>query len=233
MGGEANRTACSANSGNASTNTGQASVSATPEPIQSPDSLLADLFQLRNLADVYDRRQIALMFGDPESNIRAAGKNQGMRRGFQRRGQFANRSRRAKRGELQRLVRRARALNGLQPRQTLPGLRLFPIPASRRCVLEHPESRIDDRPIARATAQIAGQRDHHIIPLRVATDSDTARTATSQSPACKNHTATHDCPPSPAERDAMRRSGVRKLSTVTSSLPSSVGKNRMQELTAR
>ena len=90
MGGEAKRTACSANCGNASPARARHRSANTPHRSQSPDSILADLLQFRNLADVDDRRQIAQMLGDPESNIRAAGKNQGMRLGFQRRGQFVN-----------------------------------------------------------------------------------------------------------------------------------------------
>ena len=86
---------------------------------------------------------------------------------------------------------------------------------------------VEDRPIAGAAAQVAGER---VVGSRVASAGSAAPgargrapTATSRSPACRSRTASRGSRPSPAAPGAARRPAAAGLSTVNSALPSSVG----------
>jgi hypothetical protein len=88
--------------------------------------------------------------------------------------------------------------------------------------------RADDRRIAGAAAQVAGQ---HVVMVGAAR-SAWPRPSTRQSPACRSRIGCRDGRPSPAAPGCISPCGPASPSTVRTALPCSCGRNRMQAFSA-
>ncbi len=113
-----------------------------------------DLGKFRDLAEGDDERQRTPLLGDPEADIGAAGEQGGVRIRVEDLGEFVQRARRQVAG-LRSAERQRRGVAGPQPR--LGGGRV-----ARHGIVGDSETAlpggVDDRAVAGAAAQIAGQR---------------------------------------------------------------------------
>ena len=110
--------------------------------------IASHLLELRDLAHVNDRRQIAQLLRYPETNIRAAGQDQRAGFALERRGEFIEAARRIKVRKLKGMV----APDRTQRISADGRVRRVPAPMRRRRIATHAAARFNDGAVAGAAA---------------------------------------------------------------------------------
>ena len=172
---------------------------------------------------------VAQLLGDPQADI-------GRARDERRVGMVRDRARRAT--HRSRARRRSASSSPTKRSSSSASLERRGVPSRRRARTRRRlaragvERRIDDRPVAGAAAQIAGERSRP--PARAdrpRAPPGRARTGSSRCRACRSRTASRDARPSPAWTGCSAPVGAARSSTVITSAPSAWPRSRMQALT--
>ena len=200
-------------------------------PMRRCVALVVDLAQRLAAAEIDDRGRALHALGHPEPDI---GRARDQHRVRMLRDELGQRRRRSPaRGS----CGRPRPAPASRRRPARRAARRWPAPpAASRAAAGHPgtsrSAARDDRLVAGAAAEIAGQRILDPRRRSARPRSARARTATSRCPACRSRIASRDASTSACCTGCSVPSAPLRCSTVSRWQPSSVGRKRMQALIA-